>query len=135
MENPDGYLVEIFNLAFVLHGELIDLEAIKHFIIKEYHNKKLVKLIKPTYAKEEFLIVDETEWQQIKNQKVKESPDESNNFYFAVILRGEIKYLEEIKNFIIQRPVKVCESIYSKEKLFIVKKSQWEQRVQPRWYP
>ena len=135
MENLDGYLVEIFNIAFVLHGELKDLEVIKHTIIEEYHNKNLVKLIKPTYAKEEFLIVDETEWQQIKKQKTKISPDESDSFYLAFILRGKVKYLEEIKNFIIQRPLEVCESIYSKERLFIVKKSQWEQWVQPRWYP
>jgi len=134
MENPDGYLVEIFNLAFVLHGEIIDLEEIKHFIIEEYHNKKLLKLIKPTYAKEELLIVNETEWQQIKNQKEKESLYESKNFYFAFILRGEVKYLGEIKNFIEQK-FEPCESIYSKEKLFIVKKSQWEQWEKPRWYP
>ena len=134
MEDPDEYLVEIFNLAFVLHGELKDLEEIKHFIIKEYHNKKLLKLIKPTYAKEEFLIVDETEWQQIKKQMTKISPDESDSFYLAFILRGEVEYLEEIKNVIIQEPLE-CESIYSKEKLFIVKKSQWEQWVKSRWYP
>ena len=29
---------------------------------------------------------------------------------------------EEIENFIIQRPVELCESIYSKEKLFISQK-------------
>ena len=54
MEDQDEYLVEIFNLALVLHGELKDLEEVKHFIIKEYHNKELLKLIKPTYAKEKF---------------------------------------------------------------------------------
>lgn len=139
MEDPkDQYLVEIFNLALVLYGELKELEEIKYFIIEEYHNKKLVKLLKPTYEKGKLVIVDEPEWRSCKRLKTKKSPDESDNFYFAAILRGEVKYLEEIRKYINQRPVEICESIYSKDRLFVVKESQWEQhkkQIQYGWYP
>jgi len=71
--NQKGYLSELFNFACVLRGEVKHLEKIKEHIIKEYVDKELVKLIKPTYNKREIYIVSSDEWKE--NQKLKEKDE------------------------------------------------------------
>ncbi len=120
------YFREYFTLALVLRGEVNYLEKIKNHIIVNYVDANRIKLIKPTYAKERLYIVRESEWQTQRRYKSAEPEPagEPEHFYFACILRGETKDLEEIKKHIIQYGpglVELVESIYSKGKLFIVR--------------
>ncbi|MBU7028651.1 MAG: hypothetical protein HXS48_17075 [Theionarchaea archaeon] len=68
-----GYFKELFNFACVLRGEVKYLEKIKEYIVQEYVDKGLVKLIRPTYEKEEIYIVTNDEWKEY--QKLKEKDD------------------------------------------------------------
>jgi hypothetical protein len=68
MEEQKEYLSEIFNFACVLRGEVKYLEQ-----IKEYINKGLVKIIKPTYDKRELYIMTESQWKEY--QKLKDRDD------------------------------------------------------------
>jgi hypothetical protein len=70
MEDKKDYLSELFNFACVLRGEVKYLEQIKEYIIHEYVDKELVKLIKPTYDKKEIYIMTDAEWKEY--QKLKE---------------------------------------------------------------
>lgn len=63
------YLTELFNFAYVLRGEVKHLERIKEYIISEYVNKGLVKLIRPTYDKEEIFVVSGDEWKEYQELK------------------------------------------------------------------
>jgi len=67
-----GYLSELFNLACVLRGEVKHLEEIKEYIIQEYVDKGLVKLIRPTYNKNEIYIVTDDEWKEYQKLKEKD---------------------------------------------------------------
>ena len=68
-----GYFKELFNFACVLRGEVKYLEKIKEYVVQEYVDKGLVKLIRPTYDKEEIYIVTDDEWKEY--QKLKEKDD------------------------------------------------------------
>lgn len=120
------YFREYFTLALVLRGEVNYLEKIKNHIIETYVDANRIKLIKPTYAKEKLCIVRESDWQKHRRYKSTEpeAVSEPEHFYFACILRGETRDLEEIKKHIIQYGpglVELVESIYSKGKLYIVR--------------
>jgi hypothetical protein len=73
MEEQKEYLSEIFNFACVLRGEVKYLEQIKEYIVAEYINKGLVKIIKPTYDKRELYIMTESQWKEY--QKLKDRDD------------------------------------------------------------
>lgn len=73
MEEDKRYLSELFNFACVLRGEVKHLEKIKEHIIIEYVDKGLVKLIKPTYDKDEIYILTGDEWKEY--QKLKKRDD------------------------------------------------------------
>lgn len=64
MEDEKEYLSELFNFACVLRGEVKHLEKIKEYIVSEYVEKGLVKLIKPTYDKKEIYILTEEQWKE-----------------------------------------------------------------------
>ena len=125
-----GFYKEYFNCGFVLFGSVRYLEDIKEYIIKNFVNKGLLKLIKPTYAKEGLLIVDKSEYMaynRFKKGTEKKGFDKSDKFNFAFILRGEVKDIETIRDYIAkQHSVKEVTVNYDKERLFIVNKSQWE---------
>ena len=120
------YFKEYFNLGLILCGDLKYVEEVKLHIINNYAYEKKIKRIKPTYAREKFSIGDEVEWQKYKKIKRKASCfDESEFFYFACILRGEVKILEEIKEYINQNKfIKLVKFIYSKRKIYIVHEFQ-----------
>ncbi|KYK34617.1 MAG: hypothetical protein AYK18_13880 [Theionarchaea archaeon DG-70] len=67
-----GYFKELFNFACVLRGEVKHLEKIKEYIVQEYVDKGLVKLIRPTYEKEEIYIVTDDEWKEYQKLKEKD---------------------------------------------------------------
>ncbi len=58
------YLQELFNFACVLRGEVKHLEKIKEYIIQEYVDKGLIKLIRPTYDKKEIYILTSDQWKE-----------------------------------------------------------------------
>jgi hypothetical protein len=66
------YLSELFNFACVLRGEVKYLEEIKEHIIREYVQKGLVKLIKPTYQKNEIYILTDNQWKEYQKLKQKD---------------------------------------------------------------
>lgn len=66
-KEEEEYLTEFFNLAFILRGHVKDLEAVKEYIVTEYVNKGLLKLIKPTYSKERLYIIPEGQIKGYKN--------------------------------------------------------------------
>ncbi len=57
------YFQELFNFACVLRGEVKHLEKIKEYI-QEYVDKGLIKLIKPTYDKQEIYILTSDQWKE-----------------------------------------------------------------------
>jgi hypothetical protein len=69
----EDYLTEHFNLAFILRGHVKDLEAAKEYIVTEYVNKGLLKMIKPTYSKERLYIIPEGQMKGYKNPTRKRS--------------------------------------------------------------
>jgi hypothetical protein len=126
----EGIYKEYFNCAFVLYGSVRYLEDIKLYIIKNFVNTRLLKLIKPTYAKDNFSIVNEQEYKASKHFKKgteKKGFDKSDKFNFAFVLRGEVKHIEKIRDYIAkQYLIKVITVKYDKEKLYIVDKFQRE---------
>ena len=130
IQKDEGFYKEYFNCAFVLYGSVKYLEKIKQYIIKNFVNKRLLKLIKPTYAKEGFSIVDESEYNafnRFKKEIKKNHFDKSDKFNFAFVLRGEVNHIETIKEYIAQySSIEIVTINYDKERLFIVDKSQWE---------
>jgi len=64
-----AHLLELFNFSCVLRGEVKYLEQIKEYIAKEYINKGLVKLIKPTYDKKEIYILTDEQWKEYQTLK------------------------------------------------------------------
>ncbi len=69
MEEDKQYLSELFNFACVLRGEVKHLEQIKEYIVAEYVDKGLVKLIKPTYDKKEIYIMTDVQWKEYQKLK------------------------------------------------------------------
>ena len=126
----EGYYKEYFNCAIVLYGNVKYLEDIKQYIIKNFVNTGLLKLIKPTYSKERLFIVNEQEYKAYKHFKKgteKKDFDKSDKFNFAFVLRGEVKDIETIRDYIAQQhTVKVVTVKYDKKRLYIVVKSQWK---------
>ncbi|MBU7030299.1 MAG: hypothetical protein HXS48_25425 [Theionarchaea archaeon] len=76
-----GYLSELFNFACVLRGEVKHLEKIKEYIVQEYVDTGLVKLIRPTYNKNEIYIVTDNEWKEY--QKLKEKDERLIGYGFV----------------------------------------------------
>ena len=68
------------NFACVLRGETKHLEKIKEYILQEYVNKGLIKLIRPAYDESELHIVTDDEWKEY--QKLKEKRDQGLIGYF-----------------------------------------------------
>jgi hypothetical protein len=66
------YLSELFNFACVLRGEVKYLEEIKEHIIQKYVQKGMVKLIKPTYQKNEIYILTDNQWKEYQKLKQKD---------------------------------------------------------------
>ncbi len=64
-----SHLLELFNFSCVLRGEVKYLEQIKEYIVQEYINKRLVKLIKPTYDKKEIYILTDEQWKEYQMLK------------------------------------------------------------------
>ena len=65
------YSSELHNFAFVLKGEVKHLKKIKEHI-QEYVDKGLIKLINPTYDKEEIYIITGAQWKEYRRLKNKE---------------------------------------------------------------
>lgn len=72
-EREREYLNEFFNFAAVLRGDVKNLEEIKKYIVENYVNRGLVKLIKPTYDKKELYILTDEQWKEY--QKLKKRDD------------------------------------------------------------
>ena len=66
------YLSEIFNFACVLRGEVKYLEEIKEYIVQEYVDKGVVKLIRPMYDKKEIYIATDDLWKEYQKLKEKD---------------------------------------------------------------
>ncbi|MBU7027952.1 MAG: hypothetical protein HXS48_13535, partial [Theionarchaea archaeon] len=145
MEREYGYFVQFFNFAFVLRGEARHLEKIKERIIAEHVSKGHIRLVKPVYSKEELCLVDESKWKVYQRLRQRELPmnmkevDESEFFTFACILRGEVSYLEEVKDILKEYAAKghieVAKSTYSTEKIFVVTEPEWRAFLQSKEGP
>jgi hypothetical protein len=68
-ETKKEYLSELFNFACVLRGEVKYLEEIKGYIVTEYVEKGLIKLIKPIYEKDKIYLVTSEEWEEYQKLK------------------------------------------------------------------
>jgi hypothetical protein len=68
-ETKKKYLSELFNFACVLQGEIKHLEKIKEHIVREYVEKGLIKLIRPTYEKSEIHLITDAEWKECQKLK------------------------------------------------------------------
>jgi hypothetical protein len=66
-KEEEDYLTEYFNLAFILRGHVKYLEAAKEYLVTEYVNKGLLKMIKPTYSKERLYIIPEGQMKECRN--------------------------------------------------------------------
>jgi hypothetical protein len=66
------HVSELVNFACVLKGEVKHLEQIKFYIVQEYMDKGLVKLIRPTYEKNEIYIITNDQWKEYQRLKKKE---------------------------------------------------------------
>jgi len=63
---------DLFNFAFVLRGEVKHLERIKKYIIQEYVKKGLIKMVNPTYDKEEIYIITSGQWKEYQRLRNRE---------------------------------------------------------------
>lgn len=128
LDNGREYFREYFNFGCILCGKVRYLEEIKEYIVDEYVEKGLVKLIKPTYSKGALSIVDEVQWEAFKKGELLSSGDKEFNdgetFDFACILRGEVKHLEELREYIrmyVEKGlVNVVKITYSKDRIYII---------------
>ncbi len=68
MKDHKEYSSELQNFAFVLRGEVKHLRKIKEHI-QEYVDKELIKLINPTYDKEEIYIITDDQWKEYQRLK------------------------------------------------------------------
>ena len=128
VDNGREYFREYFNLGCILCGKVKYLEEIKGYIVDEYVEKGLIKLIKPTYSKGVLSIVDGVQWKAFKKGGLplswKKESNDGEIFDFACILRGEVKHLEDlrghIKAYVEKGLVDVVKATYSKERIYIV---------------
>ncbi len=68
----EQYLNEFFNFSVVVRGHVRDIEKIKEYIVRNYVNTGLVKLIKPTYDKKEIYILTDEQWKEYQKLKSKD---------------------------------------------------------------
>ena len=126
---PD-YCIELFNIGFVIKGEVSHLEKIKMHIITSFATKRTLKFIKPTYSKNPLIITDYSHYStgEIEDCRplLDEGPCENEDFYFAFISRGEVKDLEKVKEIIRVHTdegiIHSAATSYSKKKIFIIGK-------------
>ncbi|MBU7030916.1 MAG: hypothetical protein HXS53_00155 [Theionarchaea archaeon] len=72
MEDNMPCLSELFSFGCVLRGEEAHIERIRRYIISEYVNTGLVKLINPTYDKNGVYILCESEWKEYQKLKARD---------------------------------------------------------------
>jgi hypothetical protein len=72
MEDNMACLSELLNFACVLRGEESHIEKVREYIISEYVNKGLIKLINPTYDKKGVYILCEPEWKEYQKLKARD---------------------------------------------------------------
>ena len=115
------YLHEYFTTAYLLQGEITDLEEIKQYIIARYVNNGLLKLIKPTYSTRTLSITRERGLERI-------CKSQGDMYILGFILRGEVRHCEEItayiRSYVEKGSVHLETSPYSKEKQYIVEANQ-----------
>ncbi len=132
-----AYLTEHFTTGCILHGKIRDLEEIKRQIIDEYVETGCLKMIKPVYSQRSLLIVGESELQvqsqsqlQLQLHQVKGDPSHNHGFCLAFILNGEVKYCEQVREYISRYAEKglitAVMTPYTKEKQYIVKAKEAE---------
>ena len=127
------YLNQYFNLVLFLRGEVRYLEQIKAHIIENYVTNRRVLLIRPTYSKDTFTVISEPEWRIFKKaaKSLKAGDTRIQGFYFGCVLRGKMKELEEIKQYIEEnyaslKLVRLVKAMYTREKTYIVEMSKWK---------
>jgi len=122
-----------FNLALVIRGELKILKEIGEYIMNSSVSNK-VTLIEPIFTQENLCIVKEQEWHthefKEKGLRARLEPPKNEHRTFACVLQGKIKHLEKIKMHIIDHYsldglIESFKTTYSKDKLYIVKESEW----------
>jgi len=121
-----GYFHEFFNAAFVLKGEIVHLEKIKMHIIENFVYEDTLGLVKPIYSKNPLIITDGYHFRTKKTEGCEpllEEPLENDDFYLAFVLRGEVRYIEEVKEYIrnYEGELGYAWTPYSEQRLFIVK--------------
>jgi len=92
-----AYLKEHFTIACILCGKIQYLEEIKKYIIKTYVKKELLIMIKPTYSKRSLSVVTESDYHLYEKQGSESEPE---NFFLTFVLRGEVTYTEQVKEYI-----------------------------------
>ena len=116
-----AYLEEHFTTACILCGKIQYLEEIKRYIIETYVEKGVLKMIKPTYSKRSLSVVTESHYHLYEKQ---DSKGERGDFFLTFVLRGEVTYTEQVKEYIgtyVKKGVVSLEKTpYSKEKQYIV---------------
>jgi hypothetical protein len=68
-ETKKKYLSELFSFACVLRGEVKHLEKIKEYLVTEYVEKGLIKLIRPIYEKDKIYLLTSEEWEEYQELK------------------------------------------------------------------
>ena len=68
-ESKKVHLSDPFNFACVLRGEVKHLEKIKKYIITEYVEKGLIRLIRPIYEKNKIYLLTDAEWEEYQKLK------------------------------------------------------------------
>ena len=115
--NRTEYLREYFTTGYLLQGEITDLEEIKQYIITQYVNNGLLKMIKPTYSTRTLSITRKEVLQRTCTNR-------GDTYILGFVLRGEVRHCEEIRAHIrsyVERGVIQLEtSPYTKEKQYIV---------------
>ncbi len=66
--NCNEYSPELHNFAFVLRGEVKHLKKIKE-CLQEYVEKEEIKMVNPTYDKEEIYIITGAQWKEYQRLK------------------------------------------------------------------
>jgi len=134
-----AYLTEHFTTGCILHGKIRDLEEIKRQIIDKHVETGCLRMIKPVYSQSSLLIVSESELQvqsqsqsqlQLQLHQLKRDPSHNHNFYLAFILNGEVKYCEQVREYISRYAEKglitAVMTPYTKEKQYIVEAKEAE---------
>ncbi len=134
-----AYLTEHFTTGCILSGKIRDLEEIKRQIIDKYVETGFLRMIKPVYSQSSLLIVGESELQvqsqsqsqlQLQLHQLKGDPSHEHGFCLAFILNGEVKYCEQVREYISRYVEKglitAVMTPYTKEKQYIVEAKETE---------